>query len=113
CFILPAALIVSAFAWAYVRYGSLPQTDAILYGVKPVIIAIVLQALWRLGSAALKTKSLALVGVVGIILSVLGVNELIVLFGAGAAVGLVKWLIKSAGDAKRNRKATRNLFAFP
>src|SRR5919205_3419266 len=49
CFILPAALIVTAFAWAYVRYGSLPQTGYVLYGVKPVIIAVVLQALWSLG----------------------------------------------------------------
>src|SRR5688572_18323009 len=44
-FILPAAAIVLLFAWAYVRYGSLPQTAQALYGVKPVIIAIVLQAL--------------------------------------------------------------------
>src|SRR5580765_391075 len=47
-FILPAMLIVMSFAWAYVRYGSLPQVAGILYGVKPVIIAIVLQALWSL-----------------------------------------------------------------
>src|SRR5215475_10702303 len=88
CFILPAALIVTALAWAYVRYGSLPQTDALLYGVKPVVIAIILQALWRLGRAALKTKSLALVGAVGILLNFLGVHELVILFGAGTAIGL-------------------------
>jgi chromate transporter len=52
-FIIPAALIVTALAWAYVRYGSLPQTSAILYGVKPVIIAVILKALWRLGRTAL------------------------------------------------------------
>jgi len=68
CFILPATLIVTALAWAYIRYGSLPQTDALLYGVKPVVIAIILQALWGLGRAALKTKTLALVGAVGIFL---------------------------------------------
>src|SRR5262245_53761586 len=51
-FIFPATLIVTAFAWAYVRYGSFPQTDALLYGVKPVVIAIILQALWGLGRAA-------------------------------------------------------------
>src|ERR1044071_6104617 len=56
CFILPAALIVTAFAWAYVRYGSLPQTERVLYGVKPVIIAVVLQALWGLGKTAVKTR---------------------------------------------------------
>ena len=113
CFILPAALIVSAFAWAYVRYGSLPQTDALLYGVKPVIIAIVLQALWRLGRAALKTKSLALVGVLGIILSLLGVNELIVLFGVGAAVAVVNRLSTSAANVERKRRGARKLFSFP
>jgi chromate transporter len=87
CFILPATLIVTALAWAYVRYGSLPQTDAILYGVKPVVIAIILQALWVLGRAALKTKTLALIGVAGILLEFLGVHELIILFGAGSAMG--------------------------
>ena len=88
CFILPATLIVTALAWAYIRYGSLPQTDALLYGVKPVVIAIILQALWGLGRAALKTKTLALVGAVGILLNFLGVHELVILFGAGITTGL-------------------------
>jgi chromate transporter len=88
CFILPATLIVTALAWAYVRYGSLPQTDALLYGVKPVVIAIILQALWGLGRAALKTKTLALVGALGILLNFLGVHELVILFGAGIMTGL-------------------------
>jgi len=92
CFILPAALIVTALAWAYVRYGSLPQTNAIVYGVKPAIIAIVLQALWGLGRAALKTKTLALIGAAGILLNILGVHELVILFGAGGAVGLGSWV---------------------
>ena len=50
CFILPATLIVSACAWAYLRLGRLPEAAGILYGVKPVVIAVVLQALWRLGA---------------------------------------------------------------
>src|SRR5437867_9329980 len=62
CFILPATLIVTACGWAYVRFGALPQVDGILYGVKPVIIAIVLQALWSLGRTATKTPLLAGVG---------------------------------------------------
>src|SRR5262245_39435707 len=87
CFIFPATLIVTALAWAYVRYGSLPQTDAILYGVKPAVIAIILQALWGLGRASLKTKTLALISAAGISLAFLGVHELVILFGAGGAVG--------------------------
>jgi len=68
-FILPAVLIVGAFAWAYVRYGSLPEVAGVLYGVKPVIIAIVLQALWSLGRTAIKTKFLAFVAAAAVVLT--------------------------------------------
>ena len=85
-FILPAVLIVTAFAWAYVRYGSLPQVAGVLYGVKPVIIVIVLQALWSLGKTAIKTKWLALVAVAGVALTLAGFHELLILFGAGVIV---------------------------
>jgi len=89
-FILPAALIVTAFAWAYVRYGSLPEVAGILYGVKPVIIVIVLQALWSLGKTAIKTKFLAAIGLAGVVLTWLGVHELLILAGAGLLVALVR-----------------------
>ena len=94
CFILPATAIVFVFAWAYVRYGSLPQTAHALYGVKPVIIAIVLQALWHLGRAAVKTKVLAMVGLAGLVLNLLRVNELLVLLLAGIGVVIIRWLIQ-------------------
>ena len=83
CFILPAMLIVTAIAWAYVRFGTLPEAGALLYGVKPVIIAIVVQALWNLGRSAVKTKLLAAAGLIAAAASFFGVNELIVLFGCG------------------------------
>ena len=92
CFILPAALIVTIAGWAYVRYGSLPETNAVLYGMKPVIIAIVLQALWRLGTTALKNSLLVLLGVTGIVLGALGVNELAIIFGGGVLTALAKML---------------------
>jgi chromate transporter len=104
CFILPAAILVSAFAWAYVRYGSLPQTTRVLYGVKPVIIAVVLQALWSLGRTAVKTQLLAVIGMGAVVLSFLRVNELLVLFVAGAVVAFVQWLsVRSKSSAKTNR----------
>src|SRR3974390_1123599 len=53
CFILPASILTLALAWAYVRYGHLPQTQGLLYGAKPVMVAIVVQAIWRLGRMAL------------------------------------------------------------
>jgi chromate transporter len=89
CFILPAMLIVLCIAWAYVRFGTLPQAQGILYGVKPVIIAIVVQALWALGRSAVKTKFLAFTAIVATGLSFSGVNELAVLFGVGIAVAII------------------------
>ena len=83
CFILPAAIIVSAIAWVYVNFGKLPQAEGLLYGVKPVIIAVVVQALWGLGRAAIKNWPLAVLGAAAAALNFLGVNELMVLFGIG------------------------------
>jgi chromate transporter len=83
CFILPAFLIVTACAWAYVKFGKLPQIEGLLYGVKPVIIAVIVQALWRLGRTAVKNSWLAILGAAAAAFSFLGVNELLVLFGIG------------------------------
>lgn len=84
-FILPAMCIVTACAWAYVRYGTLPATGGLLYGIKPVVIAIVVQALWALGRTAIKTRFLAVVGCAAAVASFAGVNELAVL-GVAALV---------------------------
>lgn len=83
CFILPAAAVTLALAWAYRSFGTLPQAQHVLYGIKPVIIAVVLQALWVLGRSALKTRRLALFALAAAILNALGVGELTVLFGIG------------------------------
>src|SRR6266498_4561002 len=93
-FILPAVIIVTICAWAYVRWGKLPQVASLLYGVKPVIIVIVLQALFRLARSALKTKLLIIISVIGIGLSFLRINELIVLFGGGFIAATVLWTRK-------------------
>lgn len=85
-FILPAMLIVMALAWAYERFGSLPEATAILYGVKPVILAVVLQALWTLGRTAVKDWLLAAIGLGALGLYLLGVNEIAILVLAGAVV---------------------------
>jgi chromate transporter len=59
CFIAPAFVVVLACAWAYTQFGTLPAAEGLLRGVKPVIIAIVLQALWSLGRTATRTRSVA------------------------------------------------------
>jgi chromate transporter len=92
CFIMPAVLIVLALAWAYTQYGHTPQGDALMYGIKPVIIAIVAQALYRLLPAALKSPLLAMVGVGTLALYLLGVNELLVLFGGALLVVAIQAL---------------------
>ncbi len=89
CFILPAALIVAALAWAYVRFGALPDVSAALYGVKPVVIAVVVQALWGFGRAALRTWRSTAIGLGALVATALGVHELIVLAAAGLAAVLV------------------------
>lgn len=86
CFILPAALMVTVIAWSYVRFGKLPQVEGILYAVKPVVIAVVAQALWALSRSAIKTWTLALAGVVVVALNFAGINELLLLFATGVAI---------------------------
>jgi chromate transporter len=83
CFILPAAAIVLCIAWMYVRFGTMPQAVGLLYGIKPVIIAVVLQALWGLGRTAIKSRLLAVIAIVALVASLLEVNDMIVLIGGG------------------------------
>src|ERR1700676_427564 len=90
CFILPAAILVACIAWAYVRFGHLPAVAGLLYGVKPVVVAVILQALWGLGRTAVKSSLLALAGVICVALSFLGVNALLILAGAGATIALIQ-----------------------
>jgi chromate transporter len=81
-FIAPAAVIVSLVAWGYVRFGQLPAMLALLAGVKPVVIAIVIQALWRLARSALKNPWLGALAVAAVVAAALGVHELLVLLAA-------------------------------
>jgi chromate transporter len=91
CFILPAFLLVVGIAWAYVRYGHLPHSGAVLYGIKPVVIAIVLQALWNLGRTALKSRFLTVIGVIATVTAFLNVSPLIILFIAGMSTTGRQW----------------------
>lgn len=88
-FILPAVLIVTALGWAYVRFGSLPAAAGILYGVKPVVIAVMMQALWSLGRAAVKSRGLAALGALTAVAVASGANELLLLVAAGTAATLL------------------------
>jgi chromate transporter len=89
-FIVPAMLIVLGLAWLYVQYGSYPQVDWLLYGIKPVVIAIVLQALWSLGRKAIKDWLTAVMVLIVIGLYWAGINEIGLLFGGGFVLLLLK-----------------------
>lgn len=105
CFILPAMLIVMACAWAYATFGSFPQVQSILYGVKPVIIAVVLQALWGLGRTAIKNSFLIVVGLLATAAAIAGGNILAILLAAGLVTVGRAWI-------KEHRLAS-NLSALP
>ncbi len=91
-FILPAMVIVLACAWAYVRYGSLPAVGRLFYGVTPVLIAIITQALWGLGRAAIKDALTAAAALIALGLALAGSNVIALLVAAGVAVMLTRVL---------------------
>ncbi len=95
CFIIPAALMVSAIAWAYVRFGSLPKVEGILSAIKPAVVAIVIQALGKLGRTGVRTALLAVIAVLAAGLNILGVSPVLVLVFAG--------LVSAAALAMKNR----------
>jgi chromate transporter len=85
CFILPAMGMVMALAAVYQQVGQLPVTTAVMDGVKPVVLAVVIQALWGLSRSAIKHTFLGVVGAGALALAALGVDEVLILIGAGAA----------------------------
>ncbi len=87
CFILPAAILVGLIAAFYVRFGSSPSLDAVLYGIKPVVLAIIGQAIYLLGRTALNTWPKGLIAVAGLGASLLGILPIAVLFGSGIVMG--------------------------
>jgi len=92
CFILPSSIIVAALAWAYMRFGSLPQIAGVLYGIKPVVIALIVLAVFKLAGSAVKSAWLAVLCLLAVLTSALGVNELLVLAGGAIVAGFAHGL---------------------
>jgi chromate transporter len=105
CFIIPAAAIVSVIAWAYVRFGSLPKAEGILYAIKPAVVAIVIQALGKLARTGIRTPRLAVIALLAAGLSLVGVSPILVLIFAG--------LVSAAALAMKNRLVSAGVFGFP
>jgi len=108
CFSLPAVLITAAFAYSYVEYGDIPRVKPFLYGIKPVVLAIILCALGRLGRRSLRTWPLGLIGA-GVVVAVFGSraifgksDEVIVLLVASLlGVILLRWLRSGAPPTRK------------
>ncbi len=100
-FILPAMIIVLAMAWAYVRFGSSPAVGWLMYGVKPVVIALIACALWDLGRKAVRTLPTGLTGLAVLVLSLMGFNEIALLLLGGLFVMLAtagrEWRTRAGG----------------
>ncbi|NET48666.1 MAG: chromate efflux transporter [Merismopedia sp. SIO2A8] len=111
CFILPAMALVWLLAFLYVQYQTLPQAQWLLYGIKPVIIAIVLQALWKLGKKAAKDFPTKIAGGVAIALYFTGLHEIALLLLIGMAVMVVKNWKRSEGSSTPLLFVVPELFA--
>ena len=93
-FIFPAVVITMLFAWMYAEFGQLPEVTPFIYGIKPAVIAIIIAAVYKLGSKALKTKTLGILGVFTLIATFFGLNEIVALFSCGA-VGLGLFVLQN------------------
>lgn len=94
CFIFPAVLITLIFAWLYEAYGQVPAAEMFIYGIKPAVIAIIIATSYRLGKKALKSIELGILGIITVVVCLLGVNEIIALFGCGL-IGILLYFIRN------------------
>lgn len=113
CFLLPAAVLTLLLAWAYVRFGALPRVGAALYGIKPVIIAVVVQALWALGRSAMKSWGLAVLALAAAAAAVFGINPALVLLAAGVLSLAARWGAGNAASMLASIPAAAPLTAIP
>jgi len=104
CFIIPAATIASVIAWAYMRFGSLPKVDGIFSAIKPAVVAIVIQALGKLGRTGVRTIPLAVIAVIAVAMNLLGLSPVLVLLLAG--------LISAATLPTKNRLLSLGVAGF-
>jgi chromate transporter len=100
CFIFPAVIITGIIAWAYMKYGKLPQVEPFIYGIKPAVIAIIVALLISLGRKAIKSIELAIIGITAAILALYGINEIVILFGGGLTGILIYLLKRKDGSLK-------------
>lgn len=111
CFILPAIFITGTFAWFYKQYGQIPEVKTFIYGIKPAIIAIILGAVFPLAKKSLKSLELIITGIAVLIGSILGINEISLMFGAGFLALLLAY-VRNSKQNKISSFLPISLFQF-
>ena len=83
CFILPSVLITGILAWFYKEYNSLPAIGEIFYGIKPAVIVIILDAVYKFGKKAVKNWQLGILGIAIVVSAFFGMSEIMLILAAG------------------------------
>jgi chromate transporter len=107
CFILPSAVMVAALACAYQKFGNLPQIEGLLFGIKPVVVALIIPALWNLGKTAMKNSGLAMLAIGVAVLALYRVNVITLLICAG-----IFWAVVQAARRSSNIDAGASVALF-
>jgi chromate transporter len=106
-FILPSAIMMLAMAWIYVRYGAMPQIAGLLWGVKPVVVILIAQAVWSLGKTVLKSRELMVIAAIVLGLAAMHVATLALLIGTGVA-----WIVANRFGQRRVEASTAAIAAL-
>ena len=96
CFIFPAVVITGIFAHFYVKYGQLPNVEPFILGIKPAVLAVILNAVVKLGKKAVKNYELAALGILALALSLWGISEVLALVTTGI-LGMIYFSIRNNG----------------
>jgi len=99
CFVLPACLISALFGWVYVRWGAVPQVRPFFDGIPPVVLVVILSALWKMGKGALKSRHLAVPGIAVLAVCQLDLLTEVPALLAGSVGGMIWLRIAGRGDA--------------
>ncbi|MGH1362842.1 MAG: chromate efflux transporter [Calditrichia bacterium] len=109
CFLIPAITLTFILAYFYVAYRSVPNIEPLLMGIKPAVILLIANAVFKLGKKALKSVPLAVLGAIIVVIALMGTNPFLVVVGGG----LVGMLLLSLWDNRQSPKAGYMLLAAP
>ncbi len=102
-FIIPAVITTGVLAWIYVQYGSLPNVEPFVQGIKPAVLAVIAAAILKLGKKAVKNTQLAVLGVVVVLLSIFtNINEVFILLGTGLIGGVLFYFTQNNKSEKKS-----------